>query len=738
MKRMSPVPAILATAGLAAGLLVAAAPSALGASAPGIITTVAGGAGRGYATNVAQQPVSLAAGPGDTVYVGDDGVVREFSSASAFEKDLAGQGPGAASAGNGWLASRASVTQVTGVTVDAAGNLVFATQTPQFGAPTPDPGGPWFPGPLWVVAAKSGTFYGQAMTAGHIYQMAQVTDAYGVAADHAGNVVITTFKDQQVKVLAGSTGTFYGQAMTAGNVYTIAGSGTTGYSGDGGPAAAAEFDYPGGVAIDPAGNVVVADLENQRIRVVAAASGTFYGQAMTAGNIYTIAGTGTAGYSGDGTPAAQAELSEPSSVATDRAGDVVIADTQTQVIQMLPAASGTFYGQAMTPGDLYTIAGIPGHRGYSGKNGPATGAKLNYPAGVAVDAAGNVLIADTRNHRIRAVAAGSGTFYHRSMTTGDIYSIAGSGDQLYSGDGAPARDAELEDLSGLAVNRFGDTVFSDRNHNRVRIVAGSSGTRYGLNLKAGDIYTLAGTPYAGNTGDGGPATAAQFRDVGGVATDRAGNVLIADSGNNRIQVVAASSGTFYGQAMTAGHIYTIAGKGTLGYSGDGGPATSAEFAQPGAVAVDANGNVLINDSGNDRVRVVAASSGTFYGQAMTAGYVYTIAGNGTEGYSGDGGPAISASLHAPDGVAVDQAGNVIIADAGNARVRVVAASSGTFYGQAMTAGYIYTIAGNGSENYSGDGGPGPSAGVFPTGVAVNSAGNVLIGDANDRIRELAG
>jgi DNA-binding beta-propeller fold protein YncE len=141
-------------------------------------------------------------------------------------------------------------------------------------------------------------------------------------------------------------------------------------------------------------------------------------------------------------------------------------------------------------------------------------------------------------------------------------------------------------------------------------------------------------------------------------------------------VVAASSGTFYGQPMTAGNIYTIAGDGTRGFSGDGGPAASAELHDPAGLAVDAAGNVLIGDSRNQRVRVAAARTGTFYGKAMTAGDIYTIAGHGTRGFSGDGGPAAKAGLNSPQGVALDAAGNLLIADTGNNRVRMVAGAGG--------------------------------------------------------------
>jgi trimeric autotransporter adhesin len=724
MKRMGSAAAVLLTASLAGGL-VAAAPPALGVSAsPGIITTFAGGEGRGVDTTVAQQPTTVATGPGGAVYVGDadDWVMREFTSTSSFEHVVAGLGPNGVSTGSGGLATQTALPfYPTGSAVDGAGNLIFATD-----------------GPVWALAATSGTFYGRAMTAGHLYKIASIKYGFGVAIDHSGNVVIATFDNERVKVLAASTGTFYGQAMTAGHLYTIAGTGTAGYNGDGIPATSAELTRPRGLAIDAAGNVVLADTQNFRVRVIAAVSGTFYGQAMTAGDIYTIAGTGTSGYTGDGGPATSAELSSPDTVAVDQAGNVLIPDEFNNRIRVVAAASGTFYGQAMTAGDIYTIAGT-GRNGYSGNDGPATKAELNAPEGIAVDAAGNVVIADTSNHRVRVIAATSGTFYHRAMTAGDIYTVAGNGYQYFSGDGSSARNAELE-ANGVAVSESGDVVISDPDHSRIRVVAGSSGTRYGMTLRAGDIYTIAGNGKDGYSGDGGPGTAAELANPGWPATDSAGNVIIADQLNNRIRVVAAVSGTFYGQAMTAGDIYTIAGNGTQGYSGDGGPATAAELNFPDGVTVDAHGNVLIADTGNYRVRVVAAASGTFYGQAMTAGDIYTIAGTGTAGYSGDGGPATAAELSADDvGLAVDQSGNVIIADRGNYRVRVVAAASGTFYGQAMTAGDIYTIAGTGAAGYSGDGGPATSAELGgPAAVAVDGAGNLIIADiGNSRVRVVA-
>jgi secreted PhoX family phosphatase len=202
------------------------------------------------------------------------------------------------------------------------------------------------------------------------------------------------------------------------------------------------------------------------------------------------------------------------------------------------------------------------------------------------------------------------------------------------------------------------------------VIAASTGTFYGRAMTAGDIYTIAGNGKLGFSGDGGPATSAEFNEPAGVAVDGAGNLLIADFFNERIRVVAATTGTFYGQAMTAGDVYTVAGNGTSGFAGDGGPATAAELSEPAGVAVDAEGNLVIADTDNERVRVVAASTGTFYGQAMTAGDIYTIAGNGTPGFSGDGGPATAAEFYIPQSVAVDPSGNVII-DNVDGRIRKV-------------------------------------------------------------------
>ncbi len=335
-------------------------------------------------------------------------------------------------------------------------------------------------------------------------------------------------------------------------ISTIAGNGTQGYSGDGGPATSAELTASQ-VALDASGNVYFAD-DNQ-IRKITAGTGI----------ITTIAGNGTTGYSGDGGPATSAALFEPAGVAVDDSGNVYIADYENQRIRKVTASTGI----------ITTIAGT-GTAGYSGDGGATTSAALNGPLGVAVDASGNVYIADYSNQRIRKVTAGAGI----------ITTIAGTGTAGYSGDGSAATLAELYGPTGVAVDALGNIYIIDL-YDRIRKVTVSTGI----------ITTIAGTGTGGYSGDGGPATSAEFYDPSGVAVDASGNVYFADDSNRVIRKITASTGV----------ITTIAGTGTWGYSGDGGPATSAELKFPSGVAVDASGNVYFADAWNNRIRKLSLS-----------------------------------------------------------------------------------------------------------------------------------
>jgi sugar lactone lactonase YvrE len=452
----------------------------------------------------------------------------------------------------------------------------------------------------------------------------------------------------------------------SGNILTIAGNGNYGYNGDGGAATSAELNNPLGVELDATGNLFIADTGNNVIREVVSATG----------KIQSVAGNGTAGYSGDGASATSAELNTPNGVAVDASGNLFIADYANYVIREVVAATGK----------IQTSAGN-GTYGYGGDGSPATTAELQSPNGVAVDASGNLFIADTANNVIREVVA----------ATGKIQTVAGTGVGGGSGDGGPATSAELNSPVSITLDAGGNLFIADSNDVIREVVAAT-----------GNIQTIAGTGNYGYSGDGGPATNAELNGPVGIAVDSGGNLFFADFNNHVIREVVAATG----------NIQTVVGNGTSGYSGDGGAATTAELSGPDSIAVDASGNLFIADFNNNVVREVVAATGK----------IQTVAGSGTSGYSGDGGAATSAKLSTPAGVALDESGNLFIVDYNNSVIREVMAASGK----------IETVAGNGTSGYSGDGGAATSAALqSPNAVALDSGGNLYIADrANNVIREV--
>ena len=424
-----------------------------------------------------------------------------------------------------------------------------------------------------------------------------------------GALAPTQYFDRTEGITPDGAGGFYFSSSPENRVYRvaadgvlslIAGTGTSGFSGDGGPAVSARLSYPGNLVVDGGGNLYIADWGNDRIRKV-----------NTEGIISTIAGNGKERFEGDGGPATSASLNGPRGVAVDPAGNVYIADRGNSRIRKVD-----------TVGLISTIAGN-GTSGFSGDGGLATAASFDAWS-LAVDVSGNLYITDPRNHRVRKVNA-----------AGIISTVAGDGGDTFGGDGGPATATSVVPVD-IFVDPGGNLYLADASY-RVRKVNGD-----------GIITTIACNGTSGFTGDGGPATAASCVPYR-VARDSAGNLYVADGSSKRIRKVSA-----------AGIITTVAGRGTGQSSGDGGPATLAELIQPLGVAVDPAGNVYIADEGSNRIRKV-----------NTAGIISTIAGNDTQGFSGDGGPATSASLNKPREVAVDAAGNVYISDAGNFRIRKV-------------------------------------------------------------------
>jgi len=808
---------ICALAGTLAAAGLAGPASAAGAGAPsagsvngGIISTAAGGVGGpGRATSVAIQPCGLR-WSGGRLYIGTGSTVRRVSMATDVLTTVAGDGL-AEPLDDSLTATASPLSQACGTAVDEAGNLdipagaqvlqvaastddIFAiagTGNPRNGSPDGDGGPPTSAAlsnavdvafdragnlliadsgrlaahsgdkPLGslvrVVAATTGTFYGKKMTAGDIYTVAGVQSPAGlgdggpatrawlgpaigsVRPDRDGNLVLAEFGESgingqiapTVRVIASKTGTFYGVKMTAGHIYRVAGNGQAGSSGDGGPATRAPLDLAGTAVPDAAGNLVIAD--NTRVRVVAARTGRFYGQQMTAGHIYGIAGTGVAGYSGGGGPAVKARVAA-GTVTVDAAGNILLAagnrvTAADNRVRAIAARTGTFYGRAMTGGHIYTVAG--NGTAFSSDGGLPLSAEITDPIGVSVDGAGDIAVTAAGslmvNTTVDLIAARSGMFFGASMTAGRLYMVAGNGIRGFRGDKGPARDAEFcisavpahvaPTASGgfigggapLTFDANGSLVVADGCNNRVRLIAVRSGRFFGQAMTAGDVYTIAGTGAPGFSGDGGPAVKAKLSDPIGAGVDHHGNVLIADSKNKRVRVIAATTGTFYGQNMTGGHIYTIA------------PGLSF----PVAVAVDHDGNVLIGDPVREALLVLAATTGTFYGQKMLAGHIYTIAGG-----PASVGPAIG-------GVTTDQHGNVIITDPGlGGGVMFIAEATGTFYGIAMTAGGAYQLGFNGDT--LGDGRPFFEAEVDGGAVAVSATGSLLIADGiNNRVRAIS-
>jgi len=366
-------------------------------------------------------------------------------------------------------------------------------------------------------------------------------------------------------------------------------------------------------------------------------------------------------------PGVATGIYEPGGLATDAAGNVYFG-------------SLNYVFRLGRDGMLTRVAGTPA-AGFSGDGGLGVNAQLSNPNGVAVDGAGNLYIADTYNNRIRKVAP-----------SGIITTVAGTGTNGNTGDGGPATQAEI-DLDGgalMAADAAGNLYF-----------AGYEGTRIRKISPTGIIGAYAGTGAAGVFGDGGPAVQAGIEDLVGMALDGSGNLYIADS--IWVRKISAS-----------GIIATIAGGGTYGVSGDGGPAIDASFQFLESVAADSSGNVYAGDAA--RVRKITPD-----------GIIHALAGTGTQGFSGDGGPALAAQLNTPLSLATDGDGNLYIADEENYRIRMVSA-----------AGAIATVAGNGSYNFQGDGGPAVAAQLSGTlGVAVDAAGSLYIADGgNNRVRKV--
>ena len=635
-------------------------------------------------------PQGLAIDSAGDIYIADtqNQVVRYVSAATGLITTVAGNGtPG--SNGDYGVPTQAQLNLPTAVALDASGNLYICDSANNTirrvsnGVIAPYLGD-YIPG-----------FTGD--TTGTI-SMDNPTDIF---FDSAWNLWIADYGNGRIRE--------YG---TNGICATVVGGGQT-YT-EGGFPLATVLAGPHSVVVDASGNIYIADADDNRMRVVNAAQTT----------ITTLAGTGPYGFSGDGGLGNAAEVNTPNAVAVDLSGNVYFVDLFNYRVRMV-AKGGTI-----------TTAAGNGAFHYAGDGGAAQTAQMSGPSGVAVSAASGVYISDTNNQRIRQInsagiistIAGNGTFgfagdggaaasaqvaFPKALATdasGDLYfadtgnqrvreivngtvsTVAGNGSTGYSGDGAAAVNAALNAPSGLVVDRSGNLYISDYGNNVVRKVS------------KGVISTIAGSGLQAYAGDGGAAASAGLNGPQGLALDASGNLYIADSGNHVVRIVTPG-----------GIIGTFAGNGNLGDSGDGGLAVNAQLATPYGLAVDGAGNVYISDAGASRVRMVIAG-----------GLIVTIAGNGSAGYSGDGGPATAAQLNAVAGIALDAQGDLYIADQNNNVIRLLQLVS-----PVPSAGAVV----NAATNLIGPVAPGESVTLYGSGLGPatltasqpNSFGNTPLG-----------
>jgi YVTN family beta-propeller protein len=593
--------------------------------------------------------------------------------------------------------------------------------------------------PGFTVATSAGGLVGDGRAA----TQAAIGAPYAVAQDATGNLYISDNFRHRIRKIT-----------PAGLISTVAGNGISGYNGDNIPASTAMLSYPNGLVFDKAGNLLVADGGNSRIRRI-----------DTAGNITTVVGNGVFGYSGDGGLAVQAEMTQPFSLILDRKGNLYTSDLSNQVIRKIDAS-----------GIITTYAGN-GIAGFGGDGGPATSASLNFPRGLATDAANNLYIADTINNRVRVVNA----------TTGIINTFAGNGSGGASGDGGPAVNAAVGRPAALTLQT--GVLYIGSAQSPVRdvvistgIINSYAGSSYGYD---GDGHSLLNSKFAGPRpffdstgkflvadsfngrlrkavggvmrtiaggylGDGGNATAGALVFPSSLRFDNAGNYYIADSGGNRVRKVSAN-----------GEISTVAGTGINGYSGDGGQATLATLSYPYGAAADSRGNLYISDNFNNVIRKVSVTgtistfvtnanfsslgamivdsannlyvvdSGTCVVWKITTPAAIVSVAAGVDficGYNGDNISATIAQLNAPLSLAVDTHGNLYIADTSNNRMRKV-----------NSAGVITTLAGDGICGFVDDVAATEGELCLPFDVAVNTMGTLYIADTlNLRIRQVSG
>jgi sugar lactone lactonase YvrE len=620
------------------------------------------------------EPIGAALDASGNLYFSDQNncVVREIVAASGVMNTVAGIAEQCTYSGDGGQATSAHLSFPQNVALDGAGNLYIADIGNAVvrrvvlgtGIITTYAGIPGTPGfPTNNVAASSTSLNGPV----------------GVAVDTGGNLFIADQNDNIVCRVDATTK----------NITIVAGTGPQGYGGDGGLATSATLQVPNSVAVDSAGNIYISDAENAAIREVFSEANP-----NTPGQITTIVGNHTFGFNGDGNVGTATALTNPFGVIVDSTtGNLWIADfwsdrvrlytASTKIVTTVVGSGAVGDGGPATSASLYnprnpaldsngnvffvdaqnntirkvsasgqTIStvvgnGIPCPRGTEvcGDGGLATSASLFMPRTITVESSGNLLVADDGDSRIREVNGSSGI----------ITTIVGSGNLCMApfstcGDGGPALSADLNDARAAVLDAAGNLYFVDAQDNRVREVD-TTGTITTIAGGGPDGTAPIGCP-GSYTGDGGPAVDSTLNCPAGLDIDANGNLYVADTDNNVIRKIDTG---------TPRMITTIAGTGTAAHTGDGGLATNATLNGPVRVSANGAGNLFISDTGNNVIRRVDGATGI----------ITTFAGNGNFAFAGDGGPALSASFATPDGVVVDNLGNMYVGDLFNNRIRLV-------------------------------------------------------------------
>ena len=709
-----------------------------------VINTIAGNGTAGYTGDGGQavnaelnSPAQVVTDAAGNMYIADDAnnVIRKMTPSGVIST-IAGTGA-AGYTGDGSSALTATLNHPVALHLDGTGNLYICDYNNNVVRKINTSG---------VITTIAGTGAGGYVSDGVPATSTPLYSPEGLAMDAAGNLYIADGNNLRIR-----------KVDPSGIITTFAGTGGIGYTGDGGPATAAQLRYPFGLYMDAGGNLFVADQLNNVIRKI-----------NPAGIISTVAGNGAAGFLGDGTSAIIAEMNDPVGIYGDPAGNLYIADKGNNCIREVYASTGF----------IATIIGTGGSSGYSGDGGTAKGSKIHSPVSVYLDASNNILVSDYSNNRIRkvglvslpvvatstsicqgipvlmadstsggswtssnptvaSVGTGFGEVTGVSAGTATIsYSLAFSCGLTYVLEPVTVNSFSAGTISGPSIVCPTNTItltdatvggsWSSSNPAAATVsggvvtgvAAGNTTISYTITNTCGtlaarqqiavgvpEISTFAGTGSAGSTGDGGQATAATFNTTHSVWVDASGNTYIADVGNHKIRMV-----------NSAGFVSTIAGTGTAGSSGDGFPATNATMQNPFSIVTDVTGNIYFTDNSNNRVRMI-----------NTSGIISTIAGTGTAGAAGDGGPATAAQLNSPGGLSFDVSGNLYIGDGNNEKVRKVSPS-----------GIISTYAGTGVIGAAGDGGPATLATFsHPNYLHCDGSGNLYVVDnGNNKLRKI--